>query len=58
MRCPECGAWLIQYTGENVCPNCSYREKQLHGWEMFKGLKIEERDIEEAKNSLFPEREF
>lgn len=27
-------------------------------WGLFKGLKVEEKDIEEAKNSLFPKREF
>jgi len=27
-------------------------------WGLFKGLKVEEEDIEEAKKSLFPEREF
>lgn len=27
-------------------------------WGLFKGLKIEEEEIEEAKKSLFPEREF
>ena len=27
-------------------------------WGLFKGLKIEEKEIEEAKKSLFPEREF
>ena len=27
-------------------------------WGLFKGLKIEEEDIEEAKKALFPEREF
>jgi hypothetical protein len=27
-------------------------------WGLFKGLKVEEKDIEEAKKSLFPEREF
>ena len=27
-------------------------------WGLFKGLKVEEKDIEEAKKSLFPEKEF
>jgi hypothetical protein len=27
-------------------------------WGLFKGLKVEEEDIEETKKSLFPEREF
>lgn len=27
-------------------------------WGLFKGLKFEEEEIEEAKKSLFPEREF
>ncbi len=27
-------------------------------WGLFKGLKVEEEDIEKAKKSLFPEREF
>lgn len=27
-------------------------------WGLFKGLKVGEEDIEEAKKSLFPEREF
>jgi len=27
-------------------------------WGLFKGVKIEEKDIEEAKKSLFPENEF
>ncbi|PJA02097.1 hypothetical protein COX73_02595 [bacterium (Candidatus Gribaldobacteria) CG_4_10_14_0_2_um_filter_36_18] len=31
-------------------------KKKLKG--LFKGLKIEEEEIEEAKKSLFPEREF
>ena len=29
-------------------------KKKLKGWGLFKGLKIEEEDIEEAKKSLFP----
>jgi hypothetical protein len=33
-------------------------KKKLKGWGLFKGLKIEEEEIEEAKKSLFPEREF
>ena len=33
-------------------------KKKLKGWGLFKGLKVEEKDIEEAKKSLFPEREF
>ena len=28
---------------------------KLKGWGLFKGIKIEEEDIEEAKLSLFPE---
>lgn len=31
-------------------------KKKLKG--LFKGLKIEEEEIEESKKSLFPEREF
>lgn len=33
-------------------------KKKLKGWGLFKGLKVEEKDIEEAKKSLFPDREF
>lgn len=33
-------------------------KKKLKGWGLFKGLKISEEEIEEAKKSLFPEREF
>lgn len=28
------------------------------GWGLFEQLQVEEEDIEEAKNSLFPERAF
>ncbi len=33
-------------------------KKKLKGWGLFKGLKVGEKDIEEAKKSLFPDREF
>lgn len=36
----------------------SQPKEKLKGWGLFKGVKIEEKDIEEAKKSLFPEREF
>jgi len=29
-------------------------KKKLTGWGLFKGLEIEEEEIEEAKKSLFP----
>lgn len=34
------------------------KEPKKKLWGLFKGLKVEEKDIEEAKKSLFPEREF
>jgi len=39
-------------------PTFAKPKKKLKGWGLFKGLKIEEKEIEEAKKSLFPEREF
>lgn len=36
----------------------SQPKEKLKGWGLFKGLEVEEKDIEEAKKSLFPEREF
>lgn len=33
-------------------------EQKKELWGLFEGLKIEEEEIEEAKKSLFPEREF
>lgn len=33
-------------------------QKKIKGWGIFKGLKIDEKEIEEAKKSLFPRREF
>ena len=33
-------------------------KKKLEGWGLFKGLKINEEEIEEAKKSLFPDKEY
>lgn len=33
-------------------------KEKLKGWGLFKGLKIEDEEIEAAKKSLFPKREF
>ena len=41
-----------------LTPTFAKPKKKLKGWGLFKGLKIEEKEIEEAKKSLFPEREF
>jgi len=35
-----------------------FLQSQKKLWGLFEGLKIEEEEIEEAKRSLFPEREF
>ncbi len=40
----------------SLIPAFAKPKKKLKG--LFKGLKIEEEEIEEAKKSLFPEREF
>ena len=63
--CPICGSNEVNTSG--YCWKHQYRirsypcypekiKKKLKG--LFKGLKIEEEEIEEAKKSLFPEREF
>ena len=60
--CPICGSNEINTSGycwKHQYRTLSYPEKPKKKlWGLFKGLKIEEKDIEEAKKSLFPDREF
>lgn len=60
--CPICGSTEIDTSGYcwrhrmRVYTFPDNSKKRLKG--LFRGLRVEEENIEEAKKSLFPEREF
>ena len=63
--CPFCGSseintsgycWMHQYRIRSYPYYPEKTKKKL--WGLYRGLKIEEKDIEKVKKSLFPDREF
>jgi len=64
-RCPKCGYHYDSHREESetwidiplVENKFSQPEEKLKGWGLFKGIKIEEEDIEKAKNFGDPEKQ-